>query len=78
MTKIEFGEIVVLEDGKEFVCFGEVEEEGQSYVYLFSNYKPLEVRFARQFLDNGELKLEIVQDQQKKLRLYNAFKEKKS
>ena len=46
------------------------------YVYLVSNFKPLEVRFAKQVINNGELLLEIVQDQALKEHLLELFKEK--
>jgi hypothetical protein len=76
MEKLEFGETAVLENGKEFVCFASLEENGVDYVYLVSNFKPLEVRFAKQTINNGELHLEIIQDQLQKQHLYELFKEK--
>lgn len=76
MEKLEFGETAVLENGKEFICFASLEENGIDYVYLVSNYKPLEVRFAKQTLVNGELLLDIVQDPQLKQHLFELFKDK--
>lgn len=76
MEKLEFGETAVLEDGTEYVCFAQLEENGVDYVYLVSNFKPLKVRFASQQIVNGELQLEIVQDQELKLHLLELFKEK--
>lgn len=76
MEKLEFGETAVLEDGKEYVCFASLEENGVDYVYLVSNFKPLEVRFAKQVVNDGELLLEIVQDQALKEHLLELFKEK--
>ena len=32
MEKLEFGETAVLENGKEYVCFASLEENGVSYV----------------------------------------------
>lgn len=76
MEKLVFGETAVLENGKEYVCFGRLEENGQDYVYLVSNSKPLEVRFAKQSLDSGILKLEIIEDQSLKQYLYQVFQSK--
>lgn len=76
MEKLEFGETAVLEGGKEYVCFASLEENGVDYVYLVSNFKPLEVRFAKQIINNGELLLEIVQDQALKEHLLELFKNK--
>lgn len=73
MEKLEFGETAVLENGKEFICFKTLTEDGVDYVYLVSNYKPLEVRFAKQVILNGELLLEIVEDQALKEHLLEAF-----
>ena len=76
MEKLEFGETAVLENGKEYICFANLEEDGNDYVYLVSNFKPLEVRFAKQIISNNELLLEIVQEQSLKEHLLEAFKEK--
>lgn len=76
MDKLVFGETAVLEDGTEYVCFAQLEENGVDYVYLVSNVKPLKVRFASQRIVNGQLQLEIVQDQELKLHLLELFKEK--
>ena len=76
MEKLEFGETAVLEDGKEYICFASLEENGVDYVYLVSNFKPLEVRFAKQILTDGVLQLEIVQDQELKQHLFELFKER--
>ncbi|MGN1371448.1 MAG: hypothetical protein ACI4XM_04170 [Candidatus Coprovivens sp.] len=76
MEKLEFGETAVLENGKEYVCFANLEENGVDYVYLVSNFKPLEVRFAKQVMNGEELLLEIVQDQALKEHLLELFKAK--
>lgn len=76
MEKLEFGETAVMEDGKEYVCFGQIEEDGADYVYLVSNSKPLEVRFAKQMVVDNAVQLEIVEDKDLKLRLYELFKMK--
>ena len=73
MEKLEFGETAVLENGKEFICFKTLTEDGVDYAYLVSNYKPVEVRFAKQTIVNGELLLEIVEDQDLKERLLELF-----
>ena len=64
MEKLEFGETAVLEDGTEYVCFARLEENGNDYVYLVSNFKPLKVRFAKQNIVDGELRLDIIQNQE--------------
>lgn len=76
MEKLEFGETAVLENGKEYVCFASLEDNGEDYVYLVSNFKPLEVRFAKQILTEGSLQLEIVQDPTLKQHLFELFNTK--
>ena len=76
MEKLEFGETVVLENGKEFVCFASLQENGIEYVYLVSNFKPLEVRFAKQILVGDKLQLEMIQDPTLKQHLFELFKTK--
>lgn len=73
MEKLKFGEIAVLEDGKEYICFSQLNSQGIDYVYLMSNFKPLDVKFAKQSIDGEELKLELVEDQEEKQRLLELF-----
>ena len=75
MDKIKYGETAVLEDNREYTCFGTLEDNGIDYIYLISNFKPLEVRFAKQKLINGNLKIQIVTDKSLKIYLYNKFQE---
>ena len=76
MEKLKFGEIATLDDGKEYICFFEVEENGNNYVFLISNEKPIKVRFAKQTLNNNELNLEMISDQSLKEHLLDLFEEK--
>lgn len=73
MEKLEFGDVAVLEDGKKFVVFKAANHNGFDYVYLMSNFKLLEVKFAKQIPDGDGIKLEIVADQAEKEELLNLF-----
>ena len=73
MEKLVAGDIATIEGGKEYIAFSTATMDGKDYVYLMSNFKPLEIRFARQYLDNGVLKLEVVNDQTEKQRLLELF-----
>lgn len=75
MDRIELGETIELETGKEYICFARVAEGGEDYVFLMSNFKPLEIRFARELLRDGELLIEIVSDPALKQRLYERFQQ---
>lgn len=76
MDKLKFGEIAVLENGKEYICFSQLEENGVDYVYLLSNFKPLDIKFARQSISNGNLELTIIEDQEEKQHVYELFQNK--
>ena len=74
MDLLVVGEVAVLEDGKEFVCGATAVKDGINYVYLFSNFKPLEVKFARQAIVNNQLELTIVEDGNEKMQVFELFK----
>lgn len=76
MEKVEMGEIIELENGKEYICFSQLQDEGKDYIFLMSNFKPLEIRFARQFEQDGDIMLEIVNERATKERLLALFKAK--
>lgn len=59
---LEAGEVIVLDNDKEYICVSVIEKDGEIYIFLVSNFKPLEVRFARQIIDGDNLSLEIIND----------------
>ncbi len=78
MDKLKFGETAVLVDGKEYICFTALNLENKDYVGLISNTQPIEVLFARQVIQDGNLELTVVEDRSEKERLVKLFKEKNS
>lgn len=76
MEKIDMGEGVVLENGKEYVCFSRIVEGENDYVYLISNFKPVEIRFAKQIEKNGEVELTIIGNKEEKKKIYELFQQK--
>ncbi len=72
---IQIGEIIELEGGKEFICFSKAEKNGDTYIYLMSNFKPLEIKFARLLNTTpDELKIEIINNQEEKEQVLELFK----
>lgn len=55
-------EIIVINE-KEYICFKTIEDNGIKYVYLISNFKPAEVKFAKELDDE---KLEIINNKAEK------------
>ena len=76
MEKLEFGEVAVIDNGKEYIVFQTLEKDGKDYVYLVSNFKPLEVKFAVQEIVDGELLLRVVESQEEKEQLLEEFQTK--
>lgn len=71
--KVEVGEIIELDNGKEYICCSSIEDNNNTYIYLMSNFKPLEIRFAK-VLDDSTLN--IITNQEEKKRIFNLFKER--
>lgn len=74
--KIETGEIITLSNNKEYICFSTLADNGVDYLYLMSNFKPLEIRFAIQKVVNNEIEIEIINDYDEKQRILKLFQEK--
>ena len=73
MEKLVTGDLATLEGGKEFIVFSQVVYKGENYVYLMSNFTPLEIMFARQVVKGNELDLQIVTNQNEKKELLKVF-----
>ena len=78
MEKLKKGESAVLENGKKYLCFAQIDDGRLSYVYLMSQFKPIEVVFAKQFVNNDDLVLEIVDDKKEKEKLLNLLQEQEN
>ena len=76
MEKLEFGEVAVIDNGKEYIVFQTLEKDGKDYVYLVSNFKPLEVKFAVQEIVDGEFLLRVDESQEEKEQLLEEFQTK--
>ena len=76
--KIKEGEIIQLDNNKEYICFSTISDQNDYYVYLISNFKPLEVKFAKEISEGDSISLEIVNDQNQKKKLLKLFTEKQN
>lgn len=73
--KVEAGEIITLSNNKEYICFSTLMDCGVDYLYLMSNFKPLEVRFAIQKVVNNEIEIEIINNYEQKQKVLKLFQE---
>lgn len=72
--KIEDGDMLTLDDNKEFICVKSASLDGKKYVFLMSNFKPLEIIFAEDVSNEfGPAVLEV-EDQEIKEKLVELFK----
>lgn len=76
--KINEGEIIQLDNNKEYICFSTISVQNDYYVYLISNFKPLEVKFAKEISDGDSVSLEIINDQNQKKKLLKLFTDKQN
>jgi len=71
--QIKNGDIIVVDD-KEYVVYSKIEKNEKIYLYLLSNFKPIEIKFG---IIEKEAKdsLEIIwaKDQQEKIKLLKLF-----
>ena len=73
--KKDKGDLIILENGKEYVCFDKIMSEGIDYLYLMSNFKPLEIRFAKVI---NEDEIEIIYNQEEKEKILKLFENKQN
>ena len=71
--KLEVGELITLDNNKEYICFSKINDKGIDYVYLISNFKPIQIRFAIEKVNNNDIELEIINNQEQKKYVYNLF-----
>lgn len=71
--KLEIGELITLNNNKEYICFSRINDNGIDYVYLISNFKPIEIRFAIEKVNNQEIELEVINNKDQKQYVYNLF-----
>lgn len=74
--KIEVGETIVLDNGKEYTCYFKVEENNIDYLYLISNTKPVEIKFAKQTIKEDKLEVMIIEKKEEKVKIFELFKQK--
>ena len=71
---LEEGQIIDIEN-QEYICVSKKEYKNELYYFLMSNFKPVEVKFAKKIQDNSEIKLEIINNRDEKQILLELFEE---
>lgn len=70
---LETGQIVKLNDDKEFIVVNILELHNLRYVFLISNFKPLEIVIAAEKISNGNIILEEVKNNEELDYILNKF-----
>lgn len=74
--KIQSGEIIKLSNNKEYICCATATENEIDYVYLMSNFKPLEIKFAKQQIVDGQVEVTIIGNHEEKQRVLKLFQDR--
>ena len=59
---LEMGEIITLNGNKEYIIVNKIELHNVKYVFLISNFKPLEIVVGTEKNKNGNIIIEEVKD----------------
>lgn len=59
---VEVGEIVTLNDNKEYIVVNKINLHNINYVYMVTNSKPVEILIATEKNINGQITLEEIKD----------------
>lgn len=73
MMTLKIGEIVCLEENREYTTISVVSKDNYQYAYLVTTEEPYKVKFVKIIPNEEDINLEIVQDQNKKEELLNLF-----
>lgn len=72
---IEKGEIITLDNNKEYICFGRVTADNQkSYLYLMTTTEPIEVCFGEEIEDANGVRVRVLGSKEEKQVALEAFK----
>ena len=71
---LEEGQIIEI-DNNEYICVSSKYHQNEIYYFLMSNFKPINVKFARKIENNNEIKLEIINNIEQKQTLLQLFSE---
>lgn len=69
------GEIIEIQE-KEYIVYSVIKEENTNYYYLMSNFKPLEIKFAKSVEETNNDELILINEQQEKLKVFDLFKKR--
>ena len=71
---VQKGELITLNDGKEYICVDSINIGEEHCLFLLSNFKPLEIMVVKQIIsDTDNSRLETVSDIELKKEILKKF-----
>ena len=77
MARIEKGELITLDDDREFVCYKKVRLDNVNYACLISSNEPVRIVVVREEEKDGEITLYSVDDLKLRSKILDYGKEDK-
>lgn len=77
MNNVKMGEIIELDNGKKYLCFDQIKENEFNYLYLITTTNPVEVKFAKQNINNNDSNIIIIGTKEEKKYVLELFQEKR-
>ena len=71
--KLNPGELITLDGDKQYIVVDRIICNKVNYVYLMSNFKPLDIRFGREILEGEDVSIQMVSDPEEKKYVLEAF-----
>ena len=73
MINLQIGDIIKLDENKEYVISATAKMNDNNYIYLVTLNEPYEVKFAKEIITAKDIDLEIVWDRKEKEELLEIF-----
>ena len=76
MEKDKVGDLIKLENGKEYVCAMEIKDNNFNYLYLITKTKPIEVKFEKYNPKEDMGSIILIGEKKEKQYILNLFQNK--
>ena len=76
MKNVEFGEQLTFEDGRDYVCYGIITDDGKNYIFLSNINDKNDKIVAEEKLTNEDLALVIIKNEDELSKLKRLFEQK--
>lgn len=60
-------------DGKEYVVYSKINDKNDTYLFLISNFRPIEIKIAKVLSNEPDIELELIEEKLEKERIIALF-----